>query len=246
MRVIWKDLVVTDYEQSFSTASTYVHWLYGKSHIAAPRILLGWRDPLGVERRPGVVDTPVEFYDCFMGELKIALTSASGVDALTKRYINCANSVRNQLRRSHDNSRVAAVMSLESELISLMAFHILNWAMPSDEAIEMLTQVLGDEVAAHACFLGLVNEGTSHLLHNAGIDEVLDARRRVADDRRTDALATALLSAHVRRLPAQVIQNIQTIRRAWQLAMREEEERKTLQADALRLLESREREPRWS
>lgn len=227
MRTKWRDLVITDYEQSFADMPNEVLSVYSQSLLRAPSVLLGATEILGIERRPGIVDTDQGQYDTFMGRLSSRLCELDGVRRLASRYEQRRAKLAELLNSEVAVSTPVPWQNTENALIEVMSFHVLNWAMPRDRHVEWLNEIFRDDRAAMDSFLTIIGGGTpSHVfLKGAGFKS---ARLRQSKTASSTAAVTAELVAVAKGLEGRRI-HVRVIREAWRLAAREEEERKVLQ-----------------
>lgn len=227
MRTKWRDLVITDYEQSFPEVSTEVLRIYSQSLLCAPSVLLGSTEILGIERRPGIVDTDQDQYYPFMGRLSRQLCELDGVRQLAGRYEQGRARLAGLLNSELAVSTPVLWQTTENAMIQVMSFHVLNWAMPRDKHVEWLNEVFQDDRTAMDSFLTIIGGETPSHVFSEGVD-VASSRLRQSKTASWSAAITAELVAVARGLESKRI-HVRVIREAWRLAAREEEERKVLQ-----------------
>ncbi|GAA4082986.1 hypothetical protein GCM10022214_47980 [Actinomadura miaoliensis] len=170
MELRWRELVVCDYEIELGDVGALVEYdLYGRGLQAAPRMLLGEPAPLGITRRPGVIDIPAARYDDFCRRVRTRLLTLQG--ALQARDVfDAARARLSDAIHALEVALIAAVPpagldELAMALDEVMAFHTLNWMLPTREAAEHLSMLLGSAEAGRACLLAqMVPTVPAHLL----------------------------------------------------------------------------------
>jgi hypothetical protein len=169
MELRWRDLVVCDYEIELGDGALVEYDLYGRGLQAAPSVLLGESQPLGNTRRPGVIDIPAARYDAFCARVRGSLLTLDGAlraravfDTARARLTDAMAALDAHL---NDPRRSVRVDDLAEPLDQVMAFHTLNWLLPTQEAQEHLAGMLGDQAAARTCLLAqMVPTVPAHLL----------------------------------------------------------------------------------
>lgn len=187
MELRWRDLVVCDYEIELGDVGALVEYdLYGRGLQAAPGVLLGEPGPLGATRRPGVIDIPAARYDDFCRRVRERLLTLHGVlhardafQAARRRLSDAIRALETALAASLPPTRLE---ELAMALDEVMAFHTLNWVLPTREAAEHLAALLGSAEAGRACLLAqMVPTVPAHLL---------DVHALLLETARTGDLAT--------------------------------------------------------
>lgn len=168
----WRDIVVLDYEVDFPAASPLELALYSTGAALAPQVLLGGTDRWGAHRRPGVLDIPADHYDSTLHDFGTRCAEPSFVGGLGRRLTSCVDRVA---RATAGLAGIAApnadsVRATVDALADLMAFHVLNWALPLTDIEAWLATLTRDPQSARALLMRLlVPETPAHLADVAAL-----------------------------------------------------------------------------
>ncbi|RZT78073.1 hypothetical protein EV382_1254 [Micromonospora violae] len=180
----WRDIVVLDYEVDFPTASPLELALYSTGAALAPRILLECADRWGAHRRPGLLDIPAGHYDRTLHEFGNRCAEPSFVAGLAGRLSRCVSRVAEATARlaGADAPTAGGIQAAVDALAELMAFHVLNWALPLTDietwlagltrdpqaARELLMRLLVPNTSAHLTDFATLTAAAHHAIHAGG------------------------------------------------------------------------------
>ncbi|MBX7266893.1 hypothetical protein KIF24_13235 [Micromonospora sp. Llam7] len=191
----WRDLVILDYEVDFPAASRLELALYSAGAALFPRVLLGEPAPWGRHRRPGVLEIPAVRYDRLLDDFGARCADPSFVRRLGARLHACLDRLARATRRLEPPAppRRGRIVKAVEALAELMAFHVLNWALPLDDIRRWLARLTGSPHAARGLLMRLlVPTNPAHLADFAALAASAHHDLRAGDwsPRRAAQLAT--------------------------------------------------------
>ncbi|MGK5740380.1 hypothetical protein [Micromonospora sp. URMC 103] len=168
----WRDLVVLDYEVDFPTASRLELALYSTGAALAPGALLGERQRWGVHRHPGLLEVPASHYDRVLDEFGVRCADPRFVRGLGERLAACVGRLARATAdlAGAEPPDTTTIRGVVDALTELMAFHVLNWALPLPEIEGWLARFTEDGDAARALLMRLLVPTTpAHLVDVAAL-----------------------------------------------------------------------------
>ncbi|MEZ0091819.1 hypothetical protein [Streptacidiphilus sp. EB129] len=188
----WGDLVIFDYELNFPDAAPLELELYSLGLMRAPEVLLGDTVPLGIPRRPGILDVEAGRHDAWLADVAEASGSLAWARVLRTRF----EAILAGLRRGLDcweqtDGPLPELDLLVGPLLDLMALHTLNWVLPLDTYTRHFADLLGDPELGRQCLLAqLTPAAPAHMVDFHAY--VLTSAQAATDGADLTALAQAL------------------------------------------------------
>jgi hypothetical protein len=180
----WRDWVTLDYEIDFPEASRFEVAVYGAGAAAFPRVVLGVSSSWGIHRRPGVLDIPRGEYTARLNAFSRLSTDLEFAHGLSRRFDSICGALaalNQNVERSPDDQTADSISALIDQLVELMAFHVLNWAIPLKRFRRILADVLGDDKRAGESLMRLfVSFRPAHLSDFA--ETALAAAQKVGEE----------------------------------------------------------------
>lgn len=154
--------VTLDYELDFPAASYLELRLYADGANAFPHLLRDSR-PWGVVRRVGILDIATDRYEEILDLLSLTQLTDETVGGLEVEYGRACRI----LDHLNDTDCRMAPNTLYRAMSGLMAFHVLNWAVPFADIDSLFCELLGNAEGRDALLSLLSPLGKSHVLKEA-------------------------------------------------------------------------------
>jgi hypothetical protein len=224
-----RGIVTLDYEVDFPDAPIHELSLYSSGATKFP-LVLGESAPWGAVRRHGVLDIVETEYERVLDLLNLEALNSSRLDQLERQFLTALRELQDALgaARPHEGLPSAAHRSMEI----LMAFHVLNWAVPWNAVNELFGRLVGRRQGREA-LLQVLSPGQSHVFDELQGPSTVSRVAAAADDqerRRSAIQLTLWLHAASSGLAA----DVERVFRLLRLACTAEEERRRMQNIYLR------------
>jgi hypothetical protein len=162
-----RDSVILDYEVDFPT-STRLEWsLYSLGAARFTAVALGSIEPWGRHRRAGVLEIAAPDYDQALASFAQRTNDREFISRLSDTFVDACGTLES-INRVLEGTQVPKatesrqlLTNLVDVLAKLMAFHVLNWAIPFEDIERTLTSLLGSRRRARESLLRMLVPITS-------------------------------------------------------------------------------------
>jgi hypothetical protein len=160
----WRNWVILDYVPDFPSANQLELYLYSVGADLFPALVLGDAQTWGFHVEAGVLEVDEQEYDGALDRFAVRSFELDFVEQLSARLQDVAARTADARVRLVSEPNIDTIQEAVDSLSSLMAFHVLNWAVPFAELATAFGTALGDASLGKACLMRLlVPHAPAHL-----------------------------------------------------------------------------------